>query len=71
MFFSPLRLQATQRKIRDSETENLRVVVEMRLERDIVIFDPHPPHSDFTRMLTGRQDGFQGALPHEGVQRVL
>ena len=24
----------------------------MGLERNIVIFDPHPLHSDFTRMLT-------------------
>ena len=67
MFFS-LRLQVTPRITRDSETESLRVVVEMGLERNIVIFDPHPLHSD---LLTGRQEGFQGALPHEGVRRVL
>ena len=51
------------RKIRDSETESLRVVVEMGLERNIVIFDPHPPHSDFTRMLADKQNEFQNVLP--------
>ena len=70
MFFS-LRLQATQRKIQDSETESLRVVVEMSLERNIEIFDPNPLHSDFIRMLTDKQNEFQSALPHEGVRRVL
>ena len=70
MFPSP-RLQATSRKIWDSETESLRVVVEMGLEPNVVIFDPHPLHGDFTRMLTDKQNEFQSALPHEGVQRVL
>ena len=64
-------LPATSRKIRDSETESLRVIVEMGLERNIVIFDPHPLHSDFTRMLTDKQNEFQSAPSHEGVQRVL
>ena len=59
------------RKIRDSETESLRVVVEMGLKRDIVIFDPQLLHSDFTLMLTNKQNEFQSALPHEGVRRVL
>ena len=70
MFFS-LGLQTTSRKIRDSETENLQVVVEMGLEHNIVIFDPHPLHSDFSRMLTYKQNGFESALQHEGAQRVL
>ena len=66
-----LTLQVTPRKIRGSETESLRVVVEEGLERNIEIFDPHPLHSDFTRILTDKQNEFQSALPYEGVQRVL
>ena len=50
--------------------ESLRVVVEVGFEHNIVIFDP-PLHSDFTRMLTDKQDKFQSALTHEGVQRML
>ena len=69
-FFS-LGLQTMSRKIRDSETENLQVVVEMVLDHNIVIFDPNPLHGDFTRMLTDKQNGFQSALLHEGAQRVL
>ena len=69
--FPPLRLQATSRKIQDFETENLRVVVEMGFERNILNFIPHPLHCDFTRMLADKQNEFQSALPHEGVRRVL
>ena len=69
--FPPPRLQATSREFPDSETESLRVVVEIGLERNIVIFDPHPLHSDLTRVLIDKQGEFQSALPHEGVQRVL
>ena len=58
-------------KGRDFEVEGLRVVVEMGLECNIVTFDPHPLHSGFTRMLTDKQNEFQSALSHEGVQRVL
>ena len=69
--FPPLRLPATSREIRDSETESLRFVVEMQLERYILTFDPQLLHSDIKRMLTYKQNGFQSALPYEDVQRVL
>ena len=69
--FPPPRLQTTSREFPDSETESHRVVVEIGLERNIVIFDPHPLHSDLTRVLIDKQSEFRSTLPHEGAQRVL
>ena len=58
-------------RVGKSGARSLRIVAGMRLERNIVIFYPRPLRSDFTRMLTDKENEFHRALLHVGVHLVL